>query len=278
MSRVIVKNLPTDCTEDALRNLISRVGTVTDVALKYAKNGVFRKFAFVGFLQEAEATNAVKLLDKSFLHSSRLSVQLASALGDKDKPRAWSKYAKDSSRNVAALKAKEETKEKTESGKGNRPQRVNEELKGVEEDPEFAEFLKIHDAKAKRGATWGNDVDENLPGKADNKGGSEKDEESRKQSVESEKSRVKENDETTTKKKKKKKKKTEGGETVVTSDNNSNADQPMAGSDLDYLKSKKSTSDVFSDDDDDNGNDNDDNANSVQVKRKIEEAKILLFA
>jgi len=47
---------------------------------QYAKNGVFRKFAFVGFLQEAEATNAVKLLDKSFLHSSRLSVQVGETL------------------------------------------------------------------------------------------------------------------------------------------------------------------------------------------------------
>ena len=34
MSRVIVKNLPADCTDEALRTLVSRVGTVTDVALK----------------------------------------------------------------------------------------------------------------------------------------------------------------------------------------------------------------------------------------------------
>ena len=29
----------------------------------------------------------------------------------------------------------------------------------MEEDPEFAEFLKIHDVNANRGATWGNDGD-----------------------------------------------------------------------------------------------------------------------
>ena len=34
MSRVIIKNLPTDCREETLKELVSRYGTVTDVALK----------------------------------------------------------------------------------------------------------------------------------------------------------------------------------------------------------------------------------------------------
>lgn len=270
MSRVIVKNLPTDCTEDALKNLVSRVGTVTDISLKYAKNGAFRKFAFVGFLQEAEATNAVKLLDKSFLHSSRLSVQVASALGDKEKPRAWSKYAKDSSRNVAAQKAKDEAEEKIESGK-EKPPRVNEELKRVEEDPAFAEFLKIHDAKVNRGATWGNDVDGSLPGKKDKKGIDGKG--SRKEAVEDETS-----EEKLLKKKKKKKKKTEDTDTVEQTelkDVNSHASPSSASSDLDYLKSKKTTSDVFSDsedvedDEDEDGEVESDDKNSEKKQGEV---------
>ena len=116
MSRVIIKNLPTDCQEETLKELVSRIGTITDVSLKvsgfsfqrnvqlvvfesnttsdnfhcyfqFTKNGVFRKFAFVGFLQESEANNAVKLLDKSFLHSSRLSVQVIEVF-----PRHGSKF------------------------------------------------------------------------------------------------------------------------------------------------------------------------------------------
>jgi len=266
MSRVIVKNLPADCTDEALRTLVSRVGTVTDVALKY-KNGVFRKFAFVGFLQETEATNAVKLLDKSFLHSSRLSVQVASALGDKEKPRAWSKYAKDSSRNVAAQKAQEEAKQRTEEEKTNRapPDAVKEQLKDVEEDPEFAEFLKIHDAKVNRGATWGNDVDATSSGKTEKKSGKESLREAdQKDLIASDESEGKAGK--NKKKKNKNKKKNEGDSTEdAKADADKFANDPIsAGSDRDYLKSKKTTSDVFSDSDEDDGGEGDEASSGEQ--------------
>lgn len=60
--------------EERLKQLFGDKGTVTDCALKYTQDGVFRKFAFIGFQTDAEAAAAVKHFDKTFIDTSRIQV------------------------------------------------------------------------------------------------------------------------------------------------------------------------------------------------------------
>lgn len=105
---------------------------MTDVQLKFTKEGKFRHFAFVGFQNGDEAQAALDYFDNTFLNSLRIKVEpcselgayffqsfhfsasivfeyLISSLGDKNKPKSWSKYAPDST----AYK-KEHSAQKTE--------------------------------------------------------------------------------------------------------------------------------------------------------------------
>lgn len=60
--------------EERLRAMFGAVGTLTDCSLKYTKEGVFRKFAFIGYSSEAEADQAIKQLNKTFIDASRIQV------------------------------------------------------------------------------------------------------------------------------------------------------------------------------------------------------------
>lgn len=64
--------------------------------LKYTKDGKFRNFGFIGYRTEEQATSAKEHLDGTFINSMKIDVQICSNLGDGQKPRAWSKYASDS--------------------------------------------------------------------------------------------------------------------------------------------------------------------------------------
>ncbi|CAB3406939.1 unnamed protein product [Caenorhabditis bovis] len=96
-TRLIVKNLPAHCTEANLRKFFDKYGKITDASLKYTKEGKFRGFAFVGFDDEDSAKNAIQSTNQTFMDSKKLQVEECRPFGDANKPRAWSKYAKDSS-------------------------------------------------------------------------------------------------------------------------------------------------------------------------------------
>lgn len=64
--------------------------------LKYTKNGEFRNFGFVGYRTEDQAANAQTYFDGTFIRSMKIQVQVCADLGNENKPRAWSKYAPDS--------------------------------------------------------------------------------------------------------------------------------------------------------------------------------------
>ena len=81
------------------------------------------------------------------------------------KPRAWSKYAKDSSA-YKDLNPKEEVKEKEKSDKAKRKERKLLKLQKQKEvdalldkhrgDPKFQEFLRIHERNSSE--AWNNDA------------------------------------------------------------------------------------------------------------------------
>jgi multiple RNA-binding domain-containing protein 1 len=68
-------------TAGKLHEIFSEKGIVTDVQLKYTKDGKFRHFGFVGFKAEEEAQNAVEYFNNSCIKASRIKVEICAGLG-----------------------------------------------------------------------------------------------------------------------------------------------------------------------------------------------------
>ncbi|XP_053983354.1 probable RNA-binding protein 19 [Hylaeus volcanicus] len=172
MSRLIVKNLPKNISDTKLRELFSQKGLVTDVQLKYTKDGKFRRFAFIGFKTEEQAIAAKEYFDKSCIDTCKISIEQCASLGDPSKPRSWSKYAPDSSKHTTSNKdstdvieneflnktgKKEKKKDKIEKSKEQKSLQndIKEALEKHKDDPLFMEFLESHTANK---AVWNNDT------------------------------------------------------------------------------------------------------------------------
>lgn len=162
MSRLIIKNLPKNLTEDELRQKFSEQGLVTDVQLKFTKDGRFRQFAFVGFSSEEEANRAIDYFNKSFFKSTRITVERCAQLGDENKPKAWSKYAPDSSaykklHGITNLKEVNDLQQLNKEKKLNPiVKELSEKLLKLKNDPVFLEYMEVHGKDLK---TWNeNDI------------------------------------------------------------------------------------------------------------------------
>ncbi|XP_055350135.1 probable RNA-binding protein 19 [Paramacrobiotus metropolitanus] len=172
MSKLFVQNLPNGITEERLKSIFEQKGSVTDVKLKYTKNGIFRKFGFVGFFSEDDAKTAMDYFNSTFIDTSRIKVELCRDLGDPDKPRAWSQHSADSSRFQAREKAQQKSTKSPATPAAKKPSRValnrfeqllrNPLLSEAEramfdkirDNPEFVEFLEV---QRKKGSLWDND-------------------------------------------------------------------------------------------------------------------------
>uniref|UniRef100_A0A8C1KQ90 Probable RNA-binding protein 19 n=1 Tax=Cyprinus carpio TaxID=7962 RepID=A0A8C1KQ90_CYPCA len=145
MSRLIVKNLPNGMKEERFHKMFADFGTLTDCTLKFTKDGRFRKFGFVGFKTEEDAKKAMKHFNKSFVDTSRVTVEFCTDIGDPNKARPWSKHTRLPSSN----KVTEEQKSCEQA----------EKREKLEKDQSFQEFLSVHH-KRTQVPTWANDTAE----------------------------------------------------------------------------------------------------------------------
>ena len=80
MSRLIVKNLPAYLTQERLRKYFESPdgpgGTLTDVKLVLRPDGTSRRFGFIGYKTPQEAERARKWYDRTFVDSSRITVDI----------------------------------------------------------------------------------------------------------------------------------------------------------------------------------------------------------
>ncbi|XP_024900250.1 probable RNA-binding protein 19 isoform X1 [Pteropus alecto] len=166
MSRLIVKNLPNGMKEERFRQLFGAFGTLTDCSLKFTKDGKFRKFGFIGFKSEEEAQRALGHLHKSFVDTSRITVEFCKSFGDPTKPRAWSRHAQKPSQSKQPSKNKDSVPRETK--KEDRKKKVAGELEKLKEDTAFQEFLSVHQ-KRTQVATWANDALDAEPAKGKSK-------------------------------------------------------------------------------------------------------------
>ncbi|KAH8270700.1 hypothetical protein KR044_006657 [Drosophila immigrans] len=152
MSRIIVKQLPKQISEEKLRNIFGAKGTITDLQLKYTPDGKFRQFCFVGYSSEAEAQAAIQHFNNSCIQTSRVKVESCASLGSEEKPQSWSKYAKDSKLKPAEQPAAKEKPEQTTKKKETKVEQI---LGKHKDDPAFQEFMQAHD---KTRSLWANDA------------------------------------------------------------------------------------------------------------------------
>ncbi|GAB0098835.1 probable RNA-binding protein 19 [Sergentomyia squamirostris] len=146
MSRLFVKNLPKKITEQRIRELFSQKGRITDVQLKYTKQGVFRRFCFIGYETEDQAQVALEYFNKSFVDTTKIDVELCAPLGEV-KSKAHKKEIK-------PPEEKDLTKKK--KNKSTNKEREEEIIKEHKDDPEFQEFMKVHAVGGK--TVWDNDT------------------------------------------------------------------------------------------------------------------------
>ncbi|XP_068166711.1 probable RNA-binding protein 19 [Antennarius striatus] len=152
MSRLIIKNLPNGMKEERFRAMFAAFGTVTDCSLKYTKDGKFRKFGFVGFRTEDEAQRALKHFNKSFVDTSRVTVEMCKAFGDPDKGKAWSKHTQSSGPEKSSTTKDTNSKKKKVQIKEN-----SKSFGNLEQDEGFKEFLSVHQNRG-QAPTWANDA------------------------------------------------------------------------------------------------------------------------
>ena len=80
MSRLIVKNLPSYVTPVRLREHFEQkscpIGTITDFKVALKPDGTSRRFGFVGYKTENEALAAKEWFDRTFIDSTRISVNV----------------------------------------------------------------------------------------------------------------------------------------------------------------------------------------------------------
>ena len=76
--KLYVGNLPFDTTEDTIREMFAQSGTVVSVALiKDRSTGYSKGFGFVEMSSQAEAQEAIKVLNGRVMGDRQLTVSLA---------------------------------------------------------------------------------------------------------------------------------------------------------------------------------------------------------
>jgi multiple RNA-binding domain-containing protein 1 len=81
--RLIVKNLAKNIDEARLSDVFSKHGQLTDCrVIRDKKTKESRRFAFIGFKDSKCADAAMKYVDKSFIGTCKVSVELAASLGE----------------------------------------------------------------------------------------------------------------------------------------------------------------------------------------------------
>ncbi|XP_066520410.1 probable RNA-binding protein 19 [Hoplias malabaricus] len=156
MSRIIVKNLPNGMKEDRFHKMFAAFGTLTDCGLKYTKNGKFRKFGFVGFKSEEDAQKALNHYNKSFVDTSRVTVELCTDLGDPNKCRPWSKHSRQPEKPKETKNEQKQQESKKDEKKGKKGKNPVALLGELEDDPGFQEFVAVHKNRTQV-PTWAND-------------------------------------------------------------------------------------------------------------------------
>ncbi|CDO68079.1 hypothetical protein BN946_scf184788.g10 [Trametes cinnabarina] len=150
MSRLIVKNLPAYLTQERLRKYFESPdgpgGTLTDVKLMLKPDGTSRRFGFIGYKTPQEAERAKKWFNRSFVDSSRITVDIVEGAKDAPPPRPSKRPRLGPSPTEAGQRTAAQS---STSQAKSAPKSAKDEL--------AAEFLQVMQPRTKKGPSWKDD-------------------------------------------------------------------------------------------------------------------------
>ncbi|OSD03770.1 hypothetical protein PYCCODRAFT_1434157 [Trametes coccinea BRFM310] len=148
MSRLIVKNLPAYLTQERLRKYFESPdgpgGTLTDVKLMLKPDGTSRRFGFIGYKTPQEAERAKKWFNRSFVDSSRITVDIVEGAKDAPAPRPSKRPRLGPSPSDV------------EGSKSDKSDLKDKKTKGAK-DELVDEFLQVMQPRTKKGPSWKDD-------------------------------------------------------------------------------------------------------------------------
>ncbi|KAF3939845.1 Nucleolin [Dactylella cylindrospora] len=149
-SRIFIRNLPpANFNDAALRSHFSKLSGTSITDCRYFPD---RRIAFIGYKTPEQAEIAVKYFDRSFIKTSKLSVEIAKSAKDDNIGRPWSAnipgtsaYAKKHSLDDASAAKSKSLKRKRDQVESNKP----EESKIIDEkDPRYLEYMQLMKGRA----------------------------------------------------------------------------------------------------------------------------------
>ncbi|KAG5652714.1 hypothetical protein H0H81_003965 [Sphagnurus paluster] len=156
MSRLIIKNLPAYATPARLREHFEQKsgpgGTLTDFKVALKPDGTSRRFGFVGYKTEKEALAAKEWFDRTFIDSTRISVNVIEGAKDAPAPRPNKRprLGPSATDDVAPPSKKPSTKDVDAAA-------------GAKSDEQLDEFMKLMKPRNKKGPTWANEAQLEAP-------------------------------------------------------------------------------------------------------------------
>ncbi|KAE9987144.1 hypothetical protein EG328_003612 [Venturia inaequalis] len=150
-SRIFVRNLPPNLSEDDFKTHFSKQHAITDA--KYIGH---RRIGYVGFKTPEDAINAVKYFNKSFIRMSRIGVELARPASDNSLPSSETHVQTSTAdRNVTGansiIAAKRTSLPVTDNREDNPLKRKRgEKPKDEAENPKLKEFLQVMQKPSKK--------------------------------------------------------------------------------------------------------------------------------
>ncbi|KAF3907641.1 Nucleolin [Arthrobotrys entomopaga] len=145
-SRIFIKNLPTPFTDAALKSHFSKLSGSSITDCRFFPD---RRIAFIGYKTPEQAEAAVKYFDRSYIKTSKLSVEIAKSAKDGTISRPWSANAPSSSAYAkkhnltesAATKAKNLKRKRDEVEQPKKPEDGKPSLD--ENDPKYREYMQL---------------------------------------------------------------------------------------------------------------------------------------
>ena len=153
MSRLIVKNIGKTTTEKQLRDLFGSKGEVTDVRILKTKSGNSRQFAFIGYRNQEQCQEAQKYFDKTYIQTSKMSVEIAKSINDPTLSCAKSRHTQKKLAKEKALERKRIEEERLAQKKESQRAAA---ARTKPMDKSKLEFLEVMKTRSKA-HLWGND-------------------------------------------------------------------------------------------------------------------------
>ncbi|KAG0699594.1 hypothetical protein DFH29DRAFT_935916 [Suillus ampliporus] len=160
MSRLIVKNLPAYLTPDRLRKHFEQKGappgTITDVKVSLKPDGTSRRFGFIGFKTDQEATAARDWFDRTFVDSTRINVMVVEGAKDAPASRPNKKRRLEDTAAEPGPSSRPHIHKADKYGKTSAPAPLTSA-------PQLDQFMDVMQPRTKKGPSWANEAKESHP-------------------------------------------------------------------------------------------------------------------